>query len=232
MPRRCPHQPRKRQRCSMSASSPRGRRGQADTIRRLIHWPDDHDVSARRPCATVALHARVDQTAGSRGRPGALVSGRVARRRWPLHLGTTRRTPPSLPSDLRLRHRAAPRHVPRSDSDAARPRTRSGAGRGRSQLHHVYPTDRCSNGPGHAAMVSPTRPARSADALIQAGLGGAILVSERPAEEVRRRRIALTYPSFGPLRTLEEPVLEAQEAAPAASPDSELLAHFKSVECQ
>jgi len=71
-----------------------------------------------------------------------------------------------------------------------------------------------------------------ADALIQAGLGGAILVSKRPAEEVRRRRIALTYPSFGPLRTLEEPVLEAQEAAPAASPDSELLAHFKSVERQ
>ena len=58
------------------------------------------------------------------------------------------------------------------------------------------------------------------------------MVSKRPAEEVRRRRIALTYPSFGPLRTLEEPVLEAQEAAPAASPDSELLAHFKSVERQ
>jgi hypothetical protein len=71
-----------------------------------------------------------------------------------------------------------------------------------------------------------------ADALIQAGHGGAILVSKRPAEEVRRHRIGLTYPSFGPLRTLEEPVLEAQEAAPAASPDSELLAHFKSVERQ
>jgi hypothetical protein len=71
-----------------------------------------------------------------------------------------------------------------------------------------------------------------ADALIQAGHGGAILVSKRPAEEVRRHRIGLTYPSFGPLRTLEEPVLEAQETAPDASPDSELLAHFKSVERQ
>lgn len=71
-----------------------------------------------------------------------------------------------------------------------------------------------------------------ADALILAGHGGAILVSRRPAEEVRRHRIGLTYPSFGPLRTLEEPVLEAQEAAPAASPDSELLAQFKSVERQ
>jgi hypothetical protein len=71
-----------------------------------------------------------------------------------------------------------------------------------------------------------------ADALIQAGHGGAILVSKRPAEEIRQGRITLTYPSLGPLRTLEEPVLEAQEAAPAASPDSELLAHFKSVERQ
>ncbi len=71
-----------------------------------------------------------------------------------------------------------------------------------------------------------------ADALIEAGHGGAILVSRRPAEEVRRHRIALTYPSFGPLRTLEEPALEAKESAPAASPDSELLAHFKSVERQ
>jgi hypothetical protein len=71
-----------------------------------------------------------------------------------------------------------------------------------------------------------------ADALILVGHGGAILVSKRPAEEVRRRRIGLTYPSLGPLRTLEEPVLEAEEAAPAASPDSELLAHFKSVERQ
>jgi hypothetical protein len=71
-----------------------------------------------------------------------------------------------------------------------------------------------------------------ADALIQAGHGGAILVSKRPAEEVRRHRIGVTYPSFGPLRTLEEPVLEAEEATPAASPDSELLAHFKSVERQ
>jgi hypothetical protein len=71
-----------------------------------------------------------------------------------------------------------------------------------------------------------------ANALIQAGHGGAILVSRRPAEEVQSDRIGLTYPCFGPLRTLEEPVLEAQEAAPAASPDSELLAHFKSVERQ
>lgn len=71
-----------------------------------------------------------------------------------------------------------------------------------------------------------------ADALIQTGHGGAILVSRRPAEEVRRHRIALTYPSLGPLRTLEEPVLEAQKAAPDASPDSEPLAHFKSIERQ
>jgi hypothetical protein len=70
------------------------------------------------------------------------------------------------------------------------------------------------------------------DALIEAGHGGAILVSRRPAEEVRRRRIALTYPSDGPLRTLEEPTLEATESAPAASPDSDLLAHFKSGERQ
>ena len=40
-----------------------------------------------------------------------------------------------------------------------------------------------------------------ADALIQAGLGGAILVSKRPAEEVRRRRIALAYSE---LRTVED----------------------------
>jgi hypothetical protein len=71
-----------------------------------------------------------------------------------------------------------------------------------------------------------------ADGLIQAGHGGAILVSKRPAEEVRRRRIGLTYPSLGPLRTLEEPGLEAEEAAPAASPDSDLLGQFKSVERQ
>jgi hypothetical protein len=71
-----------------------------------------------------------------------------------------------------------------------------------------------------------------ADALVEAAHGGAILVSRRPAEEVRRHRIGLTYPSLGPLRTLDEPVLEAQGAAPAAAPDSELLAHFKSLERQ
>jgi hypothetical protein len=71
-----------------------------------------------------------------------------------------------------------------------------------------------------------------AHALIEAGHGGAILVSKNPRDEVRSDRIALTYPSLGPVRTLEEPVLESQEAAPAASPDSELLAHFKSVERQ
>jgi len=68
-----------------------------------------------------------------------------------------------------------------------------------------------------------------ADALIQAGHGGAILVSKRPREEVKRRWINLTYPSLGPLTTLEEPVLEAEEAA-APSPDAALFDHFKSVE--
>jgi hypothetical protein len=71
-----------------------------------------------------------------------------------------------------------------------------------------------------------------ADALIAAGHGGAILVSMRPREEVRRHRISLTYPSLGPLTTLEEPVLEAQEAAPAGAHDSDLLKHFHSVERQ
>jgi hypothetical protein len=70
-----------------------------------------------------------------------------------------------------------------------------------------------------------------ADALIREGHGGAILVSKQPREEVRRGHISLTYPSFGPLRTLEEPVLEAQEAA-APSPDAALFEHFKSVERQ
>ena len=70
------------------------------------------------------------------------------------------------------------------------------------------------------------------DELIRAGHGGAILVSRRPKDEVRRGRIRLTYPSLGPLRTLEEPVLEAQEANPAASPDDDLFSHFKSVERQ
>jgi len=68
-----------------------------------------------------------------------------------------------------------------------------------------------------------------ADAHIRAGHGGAILVSRRPREEVRRRRINLTYPSLGPLTTLEEPVLEAEEAADP-SPDAPLFDHFKSVE--
>ena len=68
-----------------------------------------------------------------------------------------------------------------------------------------------------------------ADALIEAGHGGAILVSKRPREEVRRRRINLTYQSLGPLTTLEEPVLEAEEAT-APSPDAALFDHFKSVE--
>ena len=68
-----------------------------------------------------------------------------------------------------------------------------------------------------------------ADALIRDGDGGAILVSKRPAEEVRRRRINVTYPSLGPLTTLEEPVLEAEEAA-VPSPDAPLFDHFKSVE--
>ena len=69
-----------------------------------------------------------------------------------------------------------------------------------------------------------------ADALIRYGNGGAILVSKRPREEVRRGRINLTYPSLGPLTTLEEPVLEAEEAEPAPSPDAALFDHFKSVE--
>jgi hypothetical protein len=68
-----------------------------------------------------------------------------------------------------------------------------------------------------------------ADALIRAGHGGAILVSKRPREEVARRRINLTYPSLGPLTTLEEPALEAEEAA-APSPDAALFDHFKSAE--
>ena len=68
-----------------------------------------------------------------------------------------------------------------------------------------------------------------ADGLIRAGHGGAILVSRRPREEVRRNRINLTYPSLGPLTTLEEPVLEAEEAA-TPSPDAALFDHFKSVE--
>jgi len=70
-----------------------------------------------------------------------------------------------------------------------------------------------------------------ADTLIRAGHGGAILVSRRPRDEVSRGHISLTYPSLGPLRTLEEPVLEAQEAA-APSPDAALFQHFKSVERQ
>jgi hypothetical protein len=69
-----------------------------------------------------------------------------------------------------------------------------------------------------------------ADELIRDGHGGAILVSKRPHEEVRRGRISLTYPSLGPLTTLEEPVLEAQEANPAGSPDDDLFQEFKSVE--
>jgi hypothetical protein len=68
-----------------------------------------------------------------------------------------------------------------------------------------------------------------ADALIRAGHGGAILVSRRPREEVTRKRINLTYPSHGPLTTLEEPVLEAAEAA-APSPGEALFDHFKSEE--
>jgi hypothetical protein len=71
-----------------------------------------------------------------------------------------------------------------------------------------------------------------ADELIRAGHGGAILVSRRPREEVLRGRISVTYPSLGPLTTLVEPVLEAQEANPAGSPDDELFQHFKSVERQ
>ena len=71
-----------------------------------------------------------------------------------------------------------------------------------------------------------------ADELIRTGHGGAILVSRRPHEEVRRGRINLTYPSLGPLRTLEEPVLEAQEASAAGSPDDDLFQQFKSVERQ
>ena len=71
-----------------------------------------------------------------------------------------------------------------------------------------------------------------ADALIQAGHGGAILVSRRPRDEVKRRWINLTYPSLGPLTTLEEPVLEAQEAERSPSPDGTLFEQFKSVERQ
>lgn len=71
-----------------------------------------------------------------------------------------------------------------------------------------------------------------ADELIRDGHGGAILVSKRPHEEVRRRRISVTYPSLGPLTTLVEPVLEAQEANPAGVPDDDLFQHFKSVERQ
>jgi hypothetical protein len=68
-----------------------------------------------------------------------------------------------------------------------------------------------------------------ADELIRAGHGGAILVSRRPRDEVRQGRINLTYPSLGPLTTLEEPVLETLEANPAGSPDDDLFQHFKSV---
>jgi hypothetical protein len=71
-----------------------------------------------------------------------------------------------------------------------------------------------------------------ADALVRADHGGAILVSRRPREEVRRGRISLTYPSDGPLTTLVEPDLEAMEANPAGSPDDELFQHFKSIERQ
>jgi hypothetical protein len=69
-----------------------------------------------------------------------------------------------------------------------------------------------------------------ADTLIRAGHGGAILVSRRPREEVERRWISVTYPSLGRLTTLEEPVLEAEEADPAPSPDAALFEHFKSTE--
>ena len=71
-----------------------------------------------------------------------------------------------------------------------------------------------------------------ADGLLRAGHGGSILVSKRPREEVRRRRISLTFPSLGPLTTLVEPVLEVQEADPAASPDSDLFKHFRSIDRQ
>jgi hypothetical protein len=71
-----------------------------------------------------------------------------------------------------------------------------------------------------------------ADELIRTGHGGAILVSKRPQEEVRLGRMTLTYPSLGPLTTLEEPVLEAQEADRAGSPDDDLFQHFKSQERQ
>lgn len=71
-----------------------------------------------------------------------------------------------------------------------------------------------------------------ADELIRAGHGGAILVSRRPRDEVLQGRVTVTYPSLGPLTTLEEPVLEAQEANPAGSPDDEVFQHFKSVERQ
>jgi len=71
-----------------------------------------------------------------------------------------------------------------------------------------------------------------ADELVRTGHGGAILVSKRPREEVRAGRITVTYPGLGPLRTLEEPVLEAQEAHPSGSPDDEVFQHFKSIERQ
>jgi hypothetical protein len=71
-----------------------------------------------------------------------------------------------------------------------------------------------------------------ADELIRAGHGGAILVSRRPRDDIRSGRISLTYPSDGPLTTLEEPVLEAQEADPAGSPDDGLFQHFRSAQRQ
>jgi hypothetical protein len=71
-----------------------------------------------------------------------------------------------------------------------------------------------------------------ADELIRAGHGGAILVSRRPREEVAGGRITVTYPGLGRLTTLEEPVLESQEAHPAGSPDDDLFQHFKSAERQ
>jgi hypothetical protein len=71
-----------------------------------------------------------------------------------------------------------------------------------------------------------------ADTLLQSGHGGAILVSRRPREEVRRRRINLTFPSLGPLTTLEEPVLETLAADPDGSPDADLFKHFRSVDRQ
>jgi hypothetical protein len=71
-----------------------------------------------------------------------------------------------------------------------------------------------------------------ADELIRAGHGGAILVSRRPRDDVAGGRISVTFPSLGPLTTLVEPALEAQEANPAGSPDDELFQHFKSAERQ